>query len=109
MTSRRPITEERARFIEQRRETDAVRRKARIIVTDPWSRHAAMIAEHVGMGKPYAMLQEEPEHCAESILVTARNLWLARLRIDELEAQLAMLGMLQPPSSASSPASTVLP
>jgi hypothetical protein len=51
------------------------------------SRHVAQIGEALLSG-PYPMLQEEPEHCAESMLATVAALWEARTRIVELERQL---------------------
>lgn len=48
-------------------------------VTCPASRHAQMIAEAVGARRPYPMLQEEPEHCAGSILSAVGSLYEARL------------------------------
>lgn len=48
-------------------------------VTCPASRHAQMIAEAIGARRPYPMLQEEPEHCAGSILSAVGSLFEARL------------------------------
>jgi len=45
------------------------------------SRHLHMIAEQMAAGKPYPMLQEEPEHCAETMLAVLESLWKARTEI----------------------------
>lgn len=44
------------------------------------SRHLHLIAECLAKGKPYPMLTEEPEHCAESMLSVLESLWKLRLR-----------------------------
>lgn len=46
--------------------------------TCPASRHAQMIGEYLPTKKGYPMLQEEPEHCAGSILATVAALYEAR-------------------------------
>lgn len=56
--------------------------------TCPASRHAAMIAEGLA-GEGYAMLSEEPQHCATTIAAVVESLWKARARVAELEALLA--------------------
>lgn len=61
------------------------------VVTCPASRHAQMIAEYVGARKPYPMLQDEPEHCAESILSAVASVYRLRLRVYNLEAALKEL------------------
>lgn len=48
--------------------------------TCPASRHLHMIAEHLAMGKPYAMLQEDPEQCAEAMLWVLESLWTHRTK-----------------------------
>jgi hypothetical protein len=55
-------------------------RKARRFPTNtcPASRHAQMIGEYLPTKKGYPMLQEEPEHCAGSILATVAALYEAR-------------------------------
>jgi hypothetical protein len=60
-------------------------RKAKVIVTCPASRHVQMMAEYIGARKPYSMIGEEPEHCAESMLSVVASLYWARARIAELE------------------------
>lgn len=46
--------------------------------TCPASRHLHMIAEALATGKPYPMLQEEPEHCAGTMLSVLESLWKLR-------------------------------
>lgn len=62
--------------------TDHIKRmnKARrfMVNTCPASRHVAMMAETLDKGKPYAMLAEEPKHCAESLSSVVTSLWVAR-------------------------------
>lgn len=55
------------------------------------SRHALTIGEALMKGKPYAMLTEDPAYCGESIVAVVANLWEARNRIAELEAENALL------------------
>lgn len=50
------------------------------------SRHLHMIAEQMAAGKPYPMLQEEPEHCAETMLSVLEALWKARTDLDRVRA-----------------------
>lgn len=57
--------------------------------TTPASRHTEMIAEHLAASKQYAMLTEEPEHCAGSLLATVLSLYEAKIEIEHLRAQLA--------------------
>ena len=57
-------------------------------MTDPASRHAAMIATALMRGHGYPMLAEEPEHCGVSIGVTVELLWKARAEIARLRTQL---------------------
>lgn len=52
--------------------------------TCPASRHTQMIAEALAKGKPYPMLQEEPEHCAGSILSVLASLYRARTQLAKL-------------------------
>lgn len=69
-------------FQAARRRADTARRgDGQTCVTCPASRHAQQIAEQVGARKPYPMLQEEPEHCAESILSAVASLYEARLLV----------------------------
>lgn len=62
---------------------DAARSKAFPEHTDPCSRHAAMIGEHLLRGKPYTMLTGEAQHCGESILYAIAALWETRLALAE--------------------------
>lgn len=48
--------------------------------TCPASRHLHLMAEHLATGKAYPMLQEEPEHCAETMLSVLESLWKLRTR-----------------------------
>ena len=57
--------------------------------TCPASRHLHLIAEHLASGKPYPMLQEEPEHCAESMLSVLESLWNARNKLAATSPQAA--------------------
>lgn len=54
--------------------------------TCPASRHLHLIAEALAGGKPYAMLEEEPRHCAESMLSVLESLWKLRSRAATDEA-----------------------
>jgi hypothetical protein len=49
--------------------------------TCPASRHLHLMAEALAAGKPYPMLAEEPEHCAESMLWVLEHLWKARTKM----------------------------
>lgn len=54
------------------------------------SRHLHIMADSLLATKKdgslrYAMLQEEPEHCAESILAVLAALWEARTLLDKLQ------------------------
>jgi len=46
--------------------------------TCPASRHAQMIAESLHKDGEYAMLQDDPEHCAGSIASVVKSLYQAR-------------------------------
>lgn len=46
--------------------------------TCPASRHLHMIAEALIKRQPYPMLQEEPEHCGESMLSVVTSLFELR-------------------------------
>lgn len=52
------------------------------------SRHVAMIADALADGHQYAMLEEEPAHCAGSMFATVAALWEARTEIERLLALL---------------------
>ena len=51
--------------------------------TCPSSRHLHMIADHLARGEPYPMLEEEPEHCAETMLWVLASLWELRTKAAE--------------------------
>lgn len=55
------------------------------------SRHLHMIAERLATGKPYPMLQEEPDHCAETLLAVLESLWKARTELQRLKTANAKL------------------
>jgi len=52
--------------------------------TCPASRHLHLMAEALATGKPYPMLQEEPEHCALTMLAVLESLWKARTKLEKL-------------------------
>lgn len=52
--------------------------------TCPASRHVQMIAETLSKRKKYHMLDEEPEHCAESMASVLHSLYEARSFLDSL-------------------------
>lgn len=54
--------------------------------TCPASRHLHIIALALASNKPYAMLTEEPEHCAETMLSVLESLWKARTELAILKA-----------------------
>lgn len=72
---------------EMRRATKWRKGSPEICVTCPASRHAFMIGEALAKGKPYPMLQEEPEHVAETLLSVVGSLWEARLKLAKLQAK----------------------
>ena len=53
--------------------------------TCPPSRHVLIIAECLAKGQPYAMLEEDPECVAGSLLWTVAALWKARTEIARLK------------------------
>lgn len=46
--------------------------------TCPASRHLHIMADILASGKPYPMFEEEPEHCAETMLAVLESLWKSR-------------------------------
>lgn len=52
------------------------------------SRHVLLIGEHLAKGKLCPMLQEEPEHCAASLLATVAALYELRTALGNLIKQL---------------------
>lgn len=55
--------------------------------TDPFCRHAQMIGYYLPRKRGYPMLQEEPMHCAISILATVLSLYKARNELARLKAR----------------------
>jgi hypothetical protein len=53
--------------------------------TCPSSRHLHLMADGLLSKRGYPMLQEEPEHCAESILWVLLSLWEARAELLKLK------------------------
>jgi len=43
------------------------------------------MAEHLAAGRQYPMLQEEPQHCAETMLTVLESLWKARSALARLK------------------------
>lgn len=58
--------------------------------TCPFSRHTQMIGEALLRGKRYMMLEEEPDHCGGSILITVEQLYKARNEIARLRSLLGL-------------------
>lgn len=48
--------------------------------TCPASRHLHMIADALAGGHKYHMLDEEPEHCAETMYAVLESLWKLRTK-----------------------------
>jgi hypothetical protein len=71
----------------RRRVNRARRGTPEICVTCAASRHVHLMADALASGRAYPMLQEEPEHCAGSLLSVLESLWKARRRLAELEAR----------------------
>ncbi len=81
-------TPERDDFNREARRANKARKSDGVTcVTCPASRHAHMIADYVGRREPYPMLQEEPEHCAGSIMSAVGSLYLARRELEESRQQ----------------------
>ena len=55
--------------------------------TCPASRHVHLIADCLAAGKPYPMIDEEPEHVAGSLYSVLESLWKARTKLARLEAR----------------------
>ena len=54
--------------------------------TCPASRHLHLMAEALACGRPYPMIQEEPEHCAVTMLSVLESLWKARTELIRLRS-----------------------
>lgn len=52
--------------------------------TDPATRHAEIIGRALLSMRPYPMLQEEPEHCAQSILCACTAVYELRTTLADL-------------------------
>lgn len=57
--------------------------------TCPASRHMQMMADALAGEGRYPMIEEDPEHVAASIYATIAELWKARTRIAELDAEMS--------------------
>ncbi len=55
-------------------------------ITCPASRHLHMMADGLLSKYGYPMLQEEPEHCAETMLYVLEALWKARTELKKLKS-----------------------
>jgi len=55
------------------------------------SRHLHLMAERLAGAKPYPMLQEEPQHCAMTMLAVLESLWKARTELSRLKTPNAKL------------------
>ncbi len=51
------------------------------INTCPASRHLYMIADTLAAGKPYQMLEDDPAHCAMTMLSVLESLWKLRTKV----------------------------
>ena len=49
------------------------------------SRHLHIMAERLATGKKYPMFEEEPEHCAGTMLAVLESLWKARTELAKLK------------------------
>lgn len=56
--------------------------------TCPASRHVQIIGECLIKGKPYLMIEEEPEHVGGSLLSVVESLFKARTEIQRLNGRL---------------------
>lgn len=64
------------RLINQRRRVQRARRFPQN--TCPASRHLHIMADALATGQIYPMFQEDPEHCAETMLSVLESLWKLR-------------------------------
>ncbi len=65
--------------------------------TCPASRHLHLIAEALAGGRPYPMLQDEPEHCAGTMLAVLEALWKARTKLARLRSNVG----IEPPEGSA--------
>lgn len=68
----------------QRRRVDRARNFP--VNTCPASRHVHLIADALGGGRKYHMIDEEPEHVAGALYSVLENLWKARTELARLKA-----------------------
>lgn len=55
--------------------------------TCPASRHVAIMADYLSREQPYPMLDEEPMHCAGSLMAVVTALWEARTELAKLKGK----------------------
>ena len=80
MKARKPRPEfDEARYLRnlQRRVNRA---RVNMVNTCPASRHLHMIADCLARGQKYHMLDEEPEHCADTMYAVLEALWRLRTK-----------------------------
>lgn len=87
-------------MVDSRKNLAAVRRRIRRarnfqVNTCPASRHLQMIGENLARRKPYPMLDEEPEQCAEAMLYVVAALYEARTKLAEFDKIKAELNDMQ--------------
>ena len=58
------------------------------LITCAASRHVHQMAECWAKGEKYLMLDDEPEYCAESLLLVLASLWEARHELTQLKEKL---------------------
>lgn len=51
------------------------------------SRHVFIIADYLGRGEAYGMIEENPEYVAADLFSVIEDLWKARTEIDRLKKQ----------------------
>ena len=56
------------------------------------SRHLHLMANQLAAGKPYPMLADEPQHCAETMLAVLEALWKSRTKLQKLDDQKREVG-----------------
>ena len=55
--------------------------------TCPSSRHLHLMADMLASGKPYPMLEEDPEHCAQTMYAVLESLFKTRTELQRLKAK----------------------